>query len=97
MAERESVDLSALIKAARLDANDDDGHYPTGALIVEKALHAEGLLGNLYVEGYFGTNSVDAYAAWQRSLGYSGKDADGIPGRKSLTALGRRHGFTVRD
>jgi hypothetical protein len=28
-----------------------------------------------------------SYAAWQRKLGYEGKDADGIPGRTSWEAL----------
>ncbi|MGK5496404.1 peptidoglycan-binding protein [Streptomyces sp. URMC 125] len=28
-----------------------------------------------------------AYAAWQRSLGYTGKDADGVPGETSLKKL----------
>ena len=29
------------------------------------------------------------YAAWQRSLGYRGADADGVPGKSSLQRLGR--------
>ncbi|MEW1754062.1 peptidoglycan-binding protein [Streptomyces angustmyceticus] len=34
------------------------------------------------------TNSdKNSYAAWQRKLGYSGSDADGVPGEKSWTAL----------
>ena len=39
-------------------------------------------------------DDVDAptYAAWQRRLGYRGKDADGVPGRVSLTKLGRKTG-----
>jgi len=37
------------------------------------------------------------YAAWQRKLGYTGSDADGIPGMSSLTALGEKSNlFTVR-
>lgn len=32
------------------------------------------------------------YAAWQRRLGYSGADADGVPGRVSLRRLGRKTG-----
>ncbi|WP_166139612.1 N-acetylmuramoyl-L-alanine amidase [Nocardioides ochotonae] len=35
------------------------------------------------------------FAEWQRRLGYTGADADGIPGRASLTALGDRQGFRV--
>lgn len=41
---------------------------------------------------YFGKGLTGDYARWQRSLGYSGSGADGIPGRTSLEALG----FTVK-
>jgi hypothetical protein len=47
-------------------------------------------------DGSYGTRTVDAYARWQRNLGYSGSAADGIPGRTSLAKLGDRTGlFTV--
>lgn len=97
MAERDWVSLPHLINAAKQDPNDNDGHYPSGTITVEEALRAEGLLAERRVEGYFGTDTIDAYAAWQRHLGYRGKDADGIPGRKSLVALGKKHGFTVEN
>lgn len=35
------------------------------------------------------------YRQWQEKLGYKGKDADGIPGKESLTKLGKKHGFRV--
>lgn len=39
-----------------------------------------------------------AYAAWQRSLGFTGDDANGVPGEYSLTELGKRSGlFRARD
>lgn len=38
---------------------------------------------------------LDNYRQWQRRLGYKGDDANGIPGRESLTRLGDRHGFGV--
>jgi len=38
----------------------------------------------------------DAYKLWQHKLGYNGKDADGLPGKKSLTALGNKYGFKVK-
>lgn len=38
---------------------------------------------------------VNDYRHWQRRLGYKGDDANGIPGRASLTALGDKHGFRV--
>lgn len=39
---------------------------------------------------YFGKALQNAYAEFQRSLGYSGADADGIPGRTTLRKLGFR-------
>ena len=52
-------------------------------------------LAKAYLDGHYGTTTIAAYAKWQRHLGYTGKDADGIPGRASLTRLGDRYGFTV--
>lgn len=46
--------------------------------------------------GLFGPSTKAAYAKWQTKLGYTGKNADGVPGLKSLRELGKKHGFTVR-
>ncbi|MEV0503469.1 N-acetylmuramoyl-L-alanine amidase, partial [Streptomyces spectabilis] len=90
------VDLSRLVAAARRDpAKTGTPISYAGARIVEDALAAEGLLTKKYVDGHFGTSTVAAYRKWQRRCGYSGAAADGIPGRNSLAALGRAHGFTV--
>ncbi|ARX85621.1 negative regulator of beta-lactamase [Streptomyces alboflavus] len=90
------VDLSRLVAAARKDpAKIGTPISYAGARIVEDALAAEGLLAKKYVDGHFGSTTVAAYRAWQRQCGYSGAAADGIPGRDSLAALGRAHGFTV--
>ncbi|SDJ74332.1 N-acetylmuramoyl-L-alanine amidase [Streptomyces indicus] len=91
------VSLARLRTAAREDpsAPQSQTSYRSGVLTVEKALHAEGLLAEKWIDGSYGTKTLAAYAAWQRRLGYSGADADGIPGRKSLTALGTRHAFPV--
>lgn len=62
---------------------------------VEHALVAEGLLIAARADGHFGTDTRAAYAAWQRSLGYTGSDADGIPGMDSLRRLGAKRGFEV--
>ncbi|MGW4230421.1 peptidoglycan-binding protein [Streptomyces sp. NPDC004980] len=45
--------------------------------------------------GYFGEQTRAAYAAEQRAQGYTGADADGVPGCASLTALGKAAGFDV--
>jgi len=94
------VSLAHVVAAARKDPPAADGHttYKAEVLLVEKALKAEGFLAAEYVDGSFGTKSLAAYARWQRSPaggGYTGADADGVPGKKSLTLLGARHGFTV--
>lgn len=64
-------------------------------LPVERALAAEGLLAQQWVDGSFGSMTVTAYAAWQRRCGFIGADADGIPGWTSLTRLGAAHGFSM--
>jgi hypothetical protein len=94
------VSLAHVVYAARHDPAAAQGHtsYKNEVLLVERALKAEGLLPAEYVDGSFGTKTVTAYARWQRSPaggGYTGADADGIPGEKSLKLLAARHGFTV--
>lgn len=66
-----------------------------GVRYIENALVAEGLLSASLADGHYGTSTITAYAAWQRRCGYVGADADGIPGRSSLTRLGLAHGFAV--
>ncbi|MFE6755616.1 transglycosylase SLT domain-containing protein [Streptomyces sp. NPDC057684] len=45
--------------------------------------------------GLFGPQTKSAYAAWQRSIGLNGSDADGFPGCSSLRKLGAAAGFSV--
>lgn len=98
-ASKPAVDLSSLIAAAKRDPGLPQGGttHPKDVKPVEAALRAEGLLPAKYAsDGSFGSLTVKAYAAWQRKCGYRGKDADGIPGKASLTKLGAKHGFTVK-
>jgi peptidoglycan hydrolase-like protein with peptidoglycan-binding domain len=92
------VDLSRLVAAARTDPS-APGTPVTydGVRTVERALVAEGLLTAQYADGHFGSQTLSAYAAWQRRCGYSGADADGIPGLSTLSRLGAEHGFTVQQ
>ena len=53
-----------------------------------------GLVQQFASNGYAGTVSRKAYAKWQKRSGVGGP-FDGIPGRESLTRLGRKHGFRV--
>ena len=88
-----TVDMEATVKAAQIDPRRaDDTHTPGASAsvrLVEQALQAKHLLAAKWVDGYFGTTTVAAYAAYQRSLGYSGLAANGLPGRVSLTKLGQ--------
>ncbi|MEV6105693.1 N-acetylmuramoyl-L-alanine amidase [Streptomyces sp. NPDC051940] len=92
-----TVDLSRLIAAAHADpprAGTPISYY--GVKTVESALVAERLLGREYADGHFGTKTRSAYAAWQRRCGFTGDDADGVPGRASLERLGKKHHFNVK-
>jgi hypothetical protein len=64
-------------------------------LIVKQALNTEFRHARLPMSPYFGNKMRKQYSKWQKSLGYKGKDANGIPGRVSLTKLGKKHGFKV--
>lgn len=87
------VDMEMVLLAAQLDPPKPDTGLTPGAsthvIEVERALNAKGLLSSGAVDGHYGTSTVSAYAAWQRSLGYTGIDANGIPGPTSLTSLGQ--------
>lgn len=95
-----TVFLAHVLSAIKKDGPAAQGHttFKSEVLLVEKALHDLGLLLPGLVDGSAGTASFgqgSAYQRYQKSLGYSGSDADGIPGRQSLTALGRKFGFNV--
>ena len=49
----------------------------------------------LVVDGHYGDKTTEAYKLWQHKLGFHGKDADGIPGKKSMTELAKRYGFKL--
>jgi hypothetical protein len=86
------VDMEAVLKAAQIDPRRADSAITPGSgdsvRLVERALVAKGLLTSTYADGHFGTRTIEAYAAYQRSLGYTGIDASGLPGPTSLRLLG---------
>ncbi|MFJ2579957.1 peptidoglycan-binding protein [Kitasatospora aureofaciens] len=94
-----TVSLAHLIAAAQTDPPAEQGHttYGPEVQIVEQALADEGVLDQQWVDGSYGSKTMTAYSGWQQRCGYSGADADGIPGRDSLQRLGAAHGFTVTD
>lgn len=87
-----TANMEAIIKAAQIDPRRADSSLTPGSrdsvLLVERALAARSLLASQYIDGHFGTRTIDAYAAYQRSLGFTGLDATGLPGRTSLQRLG---------
>jgi len=90
------VDLSRLVTAAKADPGARQGHvtYMAGTNLVEAALVKLGYLGRAYAgDGSFGSTTVAAYAKWQRHLGYTGNDANGVPGVTSLKKLGAKTGL----
>lgn len=92
------VDLSLLVSAAKTDPGAAQGHvtYMTGTNLTEDALVKEGFLSKAYAhDGSFGSTTKAAYKKWQIKLGYTGSDADGIPGSTSLKKLGAKYGFDV--
>ncbi|AKU15159.1 peptidoglycan-binding domain-containing protein [Luteipulveratus mongoliensis] len=93
-----SVNMEAVLKAAQIDPRRADDTLTPGAkssvLAVEQALQAKGLLDKKWVDGYFGTTTVKAYTEFQKSIGYKGLAANGVPGKSSLAKLGDKR-FTV--
>jgi peptidoglycan hydrolase-like protein with peptidoglycan-binding domain len=87
-----TANMEAVLKAAQIDPRRADDTQTPGAhdsvLLVEQALQAKGLLDSKYVDGYFGTTTITAYSQYQKSLGYTGIDASGLPGATSLEKLG---------
>jgi hypothetical protein len=77
-----AVDMELVLLACQVDPPKSGTGTTPGAqehvLAVEQALRAEGLLAAAQTDGHFGTATLDAYAAWQRSLGFDGIDANGI-------------------
>ncbi|SDG51356.1 hypothetical protein SAMN05216553_108430 [Lentzea fradiae] len=94
------VNMEATVLAAQIDPRRADDTLTPGAkasvLAVERALQARNLLEARWVDGYFGTTTISAYAAYQRSLGYTGLDANGLPGATSLAKLGEGR-YTVSN
>lgn len=94
-----SVNMELVLVAAMVDPRKSGSDTTLNAgphvKVVEAALDAKGHLDADLVDGHYGSTTITAYGAWQRSLGYTGLDANGLPGPTSLTKLGEDQGFTV--
>lgn len=87
-----TIDMEMVLLAAQIDPPKADTSITPGAkdhvLPVEQALKAKGLLKDAQVDGHFGSSTITAYSSYQKQLGYSGIDANGLPGATSLGKLG---------
>ena len=95
-----TVSLKDIIFSAKHDPPAEQGatSHPEEVKIVEAALMAEGLLSQQFAkDGSFGIVTVTAYSQWQKRQGFTGQDANGVPGLTTLRALGQLHGFKVND
>lgn len=90
-------------------AHDSNPNTPTGqgldhgvGMLLESALRRAldqvGLPNRNTDDGALGTMFLESYSRWQGHLGYSGNDADGVPGRATLQKLAEATGmFDVVD
>ncbi|MFF8901658.1 glycoside hydrolase family 25 protein [Streptomyces lydicus] len=99
---RPKVSLAAVVYGATHNVADEKKH-PGGAddiARVQDALVADGRLKKgTFARGIFDVPTKGAYSKEQLAQGFKGtkpgQAADGTPGKTSLTALGKRHGWTV--
>lgn len=84
-----AVDMARVLVAAQVEprcgqtAGLSDN---ASTVLVQRALAAKGI--STSADGWYGTGTTSSYQTWQRRLGYSGIDANGLPGTTSLTKLG---------
>jgi hypothetical protein len=83
------VAMDQLVMQSQVEPYRGDQPSLTGNGSVEEVQRALLALGHaVTVDGWFGNTTADAYAKFQGSLGYTGLDANGIPGQVSLSKLG---------
>jgi peptidoglycan hydrolase-like protein with peptidoglycan-binding domain len=92
------INMEKLLIAAQLDQYRPNNGKTRGAVKsvkrVQRQLRRRGF--NVAVDGNFGGQTVNGYAAWQRRLGFSGLGASGMPGETSLKRLAGRRFNVVR-
>lgn len=84
------VDMAAVDTAAQIEGR--KGNQPSlgdddSTKLVQRALTKKGF--KVEVDGQFGRATTAAYIKFQRSIGYSSIDANGMPGPDSLARLGK--------
>lgn len=86
---KKAMDQGPSVKTVRL-SRVQPGKRNKDVLVLKRRLKRRGFYKEENMTNYFGTGLANAYARYQRSLGYTGNDADGIPGKASLEKLGFR-------
>lgn len=89
------VHVRNLREAAELDLARPAGQasHPYEVGVVERALAAEGLLDDRWLDGSWGTKTVAAWKRWQKRIG---NEPTGRPGREGLERLAAKHKFEVK-
>jgi peptidoglycan hydrolase-like protein with peptidoglycan-binding domain len=92
------INMERVLAAAQLDQYRPGNRHTAGAVKsvkrVQRQLRRRGI--RVAVDGNFGGQTLNAYARWQRRLGYSGLDASGMPGETSLKRLAGKRFNVVR-
>lgn len=78
------VGTSAHFKAAK----NSDSVRNIAYGLCKRALISASLARSINTSGNYSTQLQTAYSQWQKALGYRGVDADGVPGKVSLSKLG---------
>jgi peptidoglycan hydrolase-like protein with peptidoglycan-binding domain len=95
---RPAINMERLLIAAQLDQYRPGNRTTRGAVRsvkrVQRRLRRKGI--RVAVDGNFGAQTMNGYAAWQRRLGFSGLAANGIPGETSLKRLAGRRFRVIR-
>jgi hypothetical protein len=96
-APRPMVDLSDMAWCARHEPGTIHHRFPSQTQQVARALHAEGHLPAVNINGHWGGAKVRAYAAFQRDLRktHPSVPTAGIPDLISLTWLTKHHGLDI--
>ena len=93
-----AINMERLLMAAQLDQYRPGNQKTRGAVRsvrrVQRQLRRRGI--RVAVDGNFGAQTMNGYAAWQRRLGFSGLDASGMPGEASLKRLAGRRFRVIR-
>lgn len=87
-----AVSLSAVVHASRTPRKQT---HPAQVRRVQRALTRKGLAPG-QIDGVYGPRTRGAYGAWERKMGRTGSEVNGLPDDRSLTRLGANRFRVVR-